>query len=247
MSLKQLRRVRWAVRATLLLGVAASVVANVLHARDNPISQSIAAWPPLALLIIIELIPRVPITKSGRAFCRVCAAAVIAGIAAWVSYWHMAGVAARYGEQGSSPYLLPLSVDGLIVVAGICLAELAGRIRDVEGINQGGSNGLGTGRQGDAEADVRSDHQADAGQREEGTAAEEREEVAAATGVKLTPVRKRPPTSEAKVVQAHRKYPDVSNAELARRANLSRETVKRYRPPRPEPAQSNGHLEEMKA
>lgn len=35
MELPRLRRIRWAVRATLLLGVAASVVANVLHARDN--------------------------------------------------------------------------------------------------------------------------------------------------------------------------------------------------------------------
>ncbi|MFC7276129.1 hypothetical protein ACFQS1_19230 [Paractinoplanes rhizophilus] len=44
----------------------------------------------------------------------------------------MAGVAARYGETGASPYLLPLSVDGLIVVASICLVELAGRISSLE-------------------------------------------------------------------------------------------------------------------
>ena len=44
----------------------------------------------------------------------------------------MAGVAARYGETDASPYLLPISVDGLIVVASICLVELAGRIRDAE-------------------------------------------------------------------------------------------------------------------
>ena len=57
---------------------------------------------------------------------------MISGIAAWVSYWHMAGVAARYGETDASPYLLPVSVDGLIVVASICLVELSGRIRDAE-------------------------------------------------------------------------------------------------------------------
>lgn len=128
-NLAQLSRVRWAVRATLLLGVAASVVANVLHAVDNPISQSIAAWPPLALLLTVELISRIPVHSRGLAAARILATAVIAGIAAWVSYWHMAGVAARYGETGASPYLLPVSVDGLIVVASICLVELAGRIR----------------------------------------------------------------------------------------------------------------------
>ncbi|MFY1669379.1 DUF2637 domain-containing protein [Plantactinospora sp. WMMB334] len=128
MPLTQLRRVRWAVRATLTLGVAASVVANILHARDNPISQAIAAWPPLALLLTVELISRVPVHRRSLAFARLAATAIIAGIAAWVSYWHMVGVAARYGETGASPYLLPLSVDGLIVVASICLVELGGRI-----------------------------------------------------------------------------------------------------------------------
>jgi hypothetical protein len=124
-----LHRLRWAVRATLALGVAASVAANVLHARDNPISQTIAAWPPLALLLTVELISRVPVHKRSLAAVRLLATAIIAGIAAWVSYRHMAGVAARYGETGASPYLLPVSVDGLIVVASISLVEIAGRIR----------------------------------------------------------------------------------------------------------------------
>jgi hypothetical protein len=130
--LPQLRRIRWAVRATLLLGVAASVLANILHALDNPISQAIAAWPPVALLLTVELISRVPVHRRLLAATRLFATATIAGIAAWVSYWHMAGVAARYGETGASPYLLPLSVDGLIVVASICLVELGGRIASME-------------------------------------------------------------------------------------------------------------------
>ena len=132
MRLPQLRRVRWAVRATLTLGVAASVTANILHAQANPISQAIAAWPPMALLLTVELISRVPVHHRGLAFARFAATATIAGIAAWVSYWHMAGVASRYGETGASPYLLPLSVDGLIIVASICLVELGGRISAAE-------------------------------------------------------------------------------------------------------------------
>ncbi|HZO63798.1 MAG TPA: DUF2637 domain-containing protein [Kribbellaceae bacterium] len=131
-TLTALRRVRWAVRLTLTLGVAASVAANILHANPNPISQTIAAWPPLALLLTVELISRVPVHRRNLAVARLIATAAIAGIAAWVSYWHMAGVTARYGETGPSPYLLPLSVDGLIVVASISLVELAGRIRHLE-------------------------------------------------------------------------------------------------------------------
>ena len=132
MSLRQLRRVRWAVRAVLTLGVAASVAANILHADPNPIAQAIAAWPPLALLLTVELISRVPVHHRALAFARFAATATIAGIAAWVSYWHMASVAARYGETGAAPYLLPLSVDGLVIVASICLVELGGRIRAAE-------------------------------------------------------------------------------------------------------------------
>ncbi len=127
-DVRQLRRLRWGVRAVLTLGVAASVSANVLHAYPNPISQTIAAWPPVALLLTVELISRVPVHRRALAFARIAATVAIAGIAAWVSYWHMAAVAARYGETTTSAYLLPLSVDGLIVVASVCLVELGGRL-----------------------------------------------------------------------------------------------------------------------
>lgn len=121
-------RLRWAVRGVLLAGVAASVAANILHADPNGVSQVIAAWPPLALLVTVEIIARVPVHRPWLAVVRWAATAVIAGIAAWVSYWHMVGVVARYGESGATPYLLPLSVDGLVVVASISLVELAARM-----------------------------------------------------------------------------------------------------------------------
>ena len=132
MLLPQLKRIRWAVRAALILGVAASVAANVLHALPNPISQTISAWPPLALLLTVELTSRIPMHKPLLAFVRVLATVAIAGIAAWVSYWHMQGVAVHYGETSASSYLLPISVDGLIVVASVSLVELAGRVRMLE-------------------------------------------------------------------------------------------------------------------
>ena len=132
MFLPQLKRIRWAVRATLMLGVAASVAANVLHARPEIVSQVISAWPPLALLLTVELTSRIPMHKPMLAGIRVLATATIAGIAAWVSYWHMQGVAVKFGETETSAYLLPISVDGLIVVASVSLVELAGRIRLLE-------------------------------------------------------------------------------------------------------------------
>jgi hypothetical protein len=128
-TIRGLKGVRWAVRATLILGVAASVAANVLHALPHLISQLIAAWPPVALLLTVELISRVPVHHKWLAAARLLATTAIAGIAAWVSYWHMVGVAGRYGESGLSAYLLPISVDGLIVVASISLVELSARLQ----------------------------------------------------------------------------------------------------------------------
>ncbi|MFC4148054.1 DUF2637 domain-containing protein [Micromonospora mangrovi] len=114
----------------LALGITASIAANVLHARPSPVSQVISAWPPLALMLTVELISRVPTHQRLLAAVRMIAAAPIAAIAAWVSYSHMAGVAARYGEtQAAAAYLLPLSVDGLVVVASVSLVEITGRLR----------------------------------------------------------------------------------------------------------------------
>ncbi|MFG1609505.1 DUF2637 domain-containing protein [Actinoplanes sp. NPDC049265] len=128
-DMKRLRRIGWGVRGVFALGIVASLAGNVLHAADNPVSKAISAWSPLALLLAVELISRIPARRGPMSVARLAATAVIAGIAAWVSYWHMAGVAARYGETGASAYLLPFSVDGLIVVASISLVEIGGRIR----------------------------------------------------------------------------------------------------------------------
>lgn len=50
-------------------------------------------------------------------------AAVVAGIAAWSSYHHMVSVALNVGERPDVAYLVPLSVDGMLVVASITLAD----------------------------------------------------------------------------------------------------------------------------
>ncbi|WP_250289454.1 DUF2637 domain-containing protein, partial [Frankia sp. CiP1_Cm_nod1] len=47
--------------------------------------------------------------------------AVVAGVAAVVSYRHMRDLSARHGEDGLSSTILPLSVDGLLAVAALVL------------------------------------------------------------------------------------------------------------------------------
>lgn len=223
--------VRWAIRAVLTLGVAASTAANILHAADNPISQAIAAWPPLALMITIEVVARVPVHRRALAVARLLAATVIAGIAAWVSYWHMAGVAVRYGETGASAYLLPLSVDGLVLVASICLVELSGQRPDktppapanqpdkpqvappVVSVPDGGSMAVPT------------------------------------ATVPATPTATKPPrpapTKAERVARAHRQTPTATNQELADRLSVSVRTVERNRPPRKPDTAINGNAPQL--
>jgi hypothetical protein len=50
-------------------------------------------------------------------------AAVVAGIAAWSSYRHMVSVALNVGEQPAVAYVLPLSVDGMLVVASVAMVD----------------------------------------------------------------------------------------------------------------------------
>ncbi|WP_207550224.1 MULTISPECIES: DUF2637 domain-containing protein [Parafrankia] len=131
-DLRRLRRVRWGVRGALALGVFASLAANVLHAEPNIVGRTIAAWPPVALLVVVELISRVPVHRWYLATARLVSTVAVASIAAWVSYWHMADVAARYGESVTSAHMIPISVDGLVLVASVCLVEVGGRIRALE-------------------------------------------------------------------------------------------------------------------
>ncbi|MEV6634389.1 DUF2637 domain-containing protein [Actinoplanes sp. NPDC051470] len=208
-DLHRLKRLGWAVRAVFALGIAASLAGNVLHADDNPISQAISAWSPLSLLLAVELISRIPARRGATSFARLAATAVIAGIAAWVSYWHMAGVAAHYGESGASPYLLPFSVDGLIVVASVSLVEIGGRIR---ALTESAAVTVAAPVANPVPVPVP-------------------RPVAAPVATKPPVRRVKPrPASAGKVAKAATKMPGASVAEIAAKAGVSESTARRYLP-----------------
>ena len=211
LDLRRLKLIGWFTRGVFALGIAASLAGNVLHAADNPISKAISAWPPLALLLAVELISRIPARPGLTSVVRLGATAVIAGIAAWVSYWHMVGVAEHYGEVGGSQYLLPLSVDGLIVAASISMVEVGGRIRALT----------------PASATVAA---APAVATESAPVVEEEPPVALASEVKKTPVKrvKPRPVSAVKVAKAAAKLPDASVSEIAAKAGVSPSTARRH-------------------
>lgn len=127
-----LERLRTGARAILALGIGASLAANVLAAEPSSVGRIIAAWSPVALFLTVELISRIPVVASWLSVVRIGATATIAGIAAWVSYWHMVEVALAHGEQPVAAHLLPLSVDGLVIVASVCMKELSNRLRSAD-------------------------------------------------------------------------------------------------------------------
>ncbi len=209
MTLTQLKRIRWAVRAALTIGVAASVVANVLHARQNLISEGNAAWPPLALLLTIELISRVPVHHRLLAGVRMLATTAIAGIAAWVSYWHMVSVCGRHGESPTSAHLIPFSVDGVVVVASVCPVEIAGRIRAA-------LDALPTASVSAAEpADIRPDATAD-------TAAD------IARTARRTPRRSTKPDTATAARRLRQRRPNITTSDIAHRLCVTDRTIRRH-------------------
>jgi hypothetical protein len=52
------RRHRWSAWLAFWIGVAASVIANVLAAQPTPIARCISAWPAVAFVLVIEVITR---------------------------------------------------------------------------------------------------------------------------------------------------------------------------------------------
>ncbi|MEO5874623.1 MAG: DUF2637 domain-containing protein [Streptosporangiaceae bacterium] len=137
------------------LGVAVSVAGNVAHTwhpsaavlaaagktaaqwRPELGAQLVAGFFPVALLITVEVLARVVWPKSwGWSAARWGGAALVAGVAAVVSYLHLRGLMVAYGEDALTALIGPLSVDGLMVVCGFALIAL-GRVEPLDADEKG--------------------------------------------------------------------------------------------------------------
>lgn len=133
----------WAT-AGFLLGVAMSVAGNVAHtshpsaaalaaagktaAQWHPErgAQLAAAFFPLALLVTVEVLARVQWpTGWSWATARYGGTALVAAVAAIVSYLHLRGLLLAYGEDGLTALIGPLAVDGLMIVCGFALIAIS--------------------------------------------------------------------------------------------------------------------------
>lgn len=134
------RLVAWLAFAT---GGLVSVAANVAHTL-YPTARQLADWTaaghaagswrppvgamvmaafwPVALILAVEVLTRVSWRPgAGYGWSRYAGTSVVAAVAAVMSYRHMAGLLALWGEDGLGARLGPLAVDGLMVVAAAAL------------------------------------------------------------------------------------------------------------------------------
>jgi len=115
--------------AGALLGAGVSVAANVAHSYVPP-AEAGPGWSPhtgavvgavfwpVALLVAIEVLARVPWPNAARwTVVRFGGLGPVALVAAVVSYRHLSGLLSYYGEDGITATVGPLAVDGLMVMA----------------------------------------------------------------------------------------------------------------------------------
>lgn len=112
------------VQAALLAAVAASVAANILAAEPTTVARAVAAWPPIALLLTIDVLGRVPKASGPIGWATTIATGLVASVAGLASFAHVRHVALEVGESELVAWVLPLSIDGLAVVCSIALVEL---------------------------------------------------------------------------------------------------------------------------
>jgi hypothetical protein len=144
----------WA-RTGFFLGIAVSVAGNIAHTwhptaaalaitgdtadqwRPEPGAQAAAAFFPIALLVTVEILSRVKWAHNWRSWAaRYGGAGLVAGVAGIVSYLHLRGLLQAYGEDRITATLGPLSIDGLMIVAGFALIAIGSPVparRDIPG------------------------------------------------------------------------------------------------------------------
>lgn len=118
------RAVVW---CAFLLGIAASLAANVAHAHPGMGPRLAAGFVPLALLLAVECMTRPHWRRDGWLWglARYGGTGLVAVVAAVMSYRHMHGLLLAYGEDPLTAALGPLAVDGLMIVSGFALLATA--------------------------------------------------------------------------------------------------------------------------
>lgn len=123
---KQHLSARFVVWAGFLLGVGASVAANVASAEAGLTAKLVSGFAPVALILAVEALSRPKWLKRGKRWtaARYLGAGAVAAVAAAVSYEHQRELALSVGESVLAATILPLAVDGLVLVCATALLAM---------------------------------------------------------------------------------------------------------------------------
>lgn len=139
-QLNKFKILRWVCWGIVVLTASVSVWANILHARPHWVAYIFAAAPPLIALGCWEQMSRIPIDRDSsklRRWSRPSAIVLIFAGAAYLSYFHQKSAIMRYTDDVSSSKVLPLLIDGLMIVTSVSTFELNDRILRLDAIITG--------------------------------------------------------------------------------------------------------------
>ncbi|WP_433232623.1 DUF2637 domain-containing protein [Micromonospora sp. CA-248260] len=138
----------WAYVGVILGGVV-SIAANIAHTylpnppdgapagwapdpgwSPSPLAVALSVFWPVALFVTVEILTRIPWGDGiSSVFARVAGVLPVAVVAAVVSYRHLSGLLAHFGEDPLTIAIGPLAVDGLMVMASAALLVTSRRSR----------------------------------------------------------------------------------------------------------------------
>jgi Protein of unknown function (DUF2637) len=130
-KLRELLRLRRLVLAVVVMGIGSSVTLNVMHAPHNVGARLVAALPPLAVFVCIELVSRIPSSSPLLSAGRVFASLAVAGIGGSISYVQQMAYVTQLGYSGWIATIFPGCIDGVMMVATLSLVEVVRKVRQV--------------------------------------------------------------------------------------------------------------------
>jgi hypothetical protein len=137
MNTKSYRRPLAVATTVLVGGIAASLAGNLQAINLKDAAPGIGSYVsailwPLFLFGAIEVMLHTPWISGWRdGLTRWAGLLSVAGVAFWISYWHMAHVLAAYGYDAVSAHAGPLAVDLTMAMATLALNRV-GQARTVD-------------------------------------------------------------------------------------------------------------------
>jgi hypothetical protein len=134
-KISKYNRLRWACRGVVILSTATSIWANILHSEQAWIPIGINSMPPIIILLGFEMSSRIPLWEGPwfhpRRWARPISMVGITAIGGWLSYWHQRSAFLRYSKEEQTAMLLPLAIDGLMIIASVAILDLGDRVNEL--------------------------------------------------------------------------------------------------------------------